>query len=73
MAMFTMEEFIKEHKLGVSVSDPQVTRMIAKTLRAKGFKQVRITYKGTPRQNVWTNERTAQLGELKSKLASLKL
>lgn len=72
MATFTMEEMIQEKGLGVSLTDPTATRLIAKRLKEMGYQQVRLVYKGK-RQMVWTNERSVHLEDLKSKLADLKL
>lgn len=68
---FTMSEFILEHNLGVSSRDAGATKLIAATLRAKGFKTTKMRYKGRI-QRVWTNEGDEKRVALKSKLASLK-
>ena len=71
MAQFTMAEFIAEHKLDVLLNDAAATKLVAKTLKERGYSQVRMMYKGV-RQLVWTNERDKKINELKSKLADLK-
>lgn len=70
MPTFTMEEFIAKHKLGVEITNPAATKLIAKKLKSLGFRKVRTMYKGE-RQNVWTDDN--DLEELQKKLASLKL
>lgn len=65
--MFTMEEYIAKNKLGVSIQDPQATRIIAKHLTDNGY--VKLRKKG---RYVWLpRESVPDYQELKTKLGKI--
>lgn len=39
--MFTTQEYIDKHKLGVQITDPQATRILAAHLKERGYVKVR--------------------------------
>jgi predicted transcriptional regulator len=66
--MFTMEEYIAKNKLGVSITDPQATRIISKHLIEQGY--VKQRKKG---RYVWVSrDSVPDYKELKAKLGKLK-
>lgn len=66
---FTMAEYIRENKLGVSLHDSGSTRMIAEHLINKGYVKKRVRIEGHFR-NVWTKKVTDRT-DLKRKLEGL--
>jgi hypothetical protein len=70
--MFTLEEYIKMHELGVSHLNPQAARLLADHLRAKGYVTKTRVIDGK-RRRVWMRpeEGGTTLDDLKLKLAAL--
>lgn len=72
--MFTMQEFITEHKLGVSSRDPQAAQRIGAYLRKRGFSSRTITKDGK-RSRMWSKDWPTEVNyaDLETKLENLDL
>ena len=68
---YTMEEFIKEFRLGVDKGDPGATRQIAKRLRELGYARTRGMYKGENR-TFWTRRAMILKVDLMAKLKEIR-
>ena len=69
--MFTMAEYIAEHKLNVSPHDPTATRIIGKHLTELGYVKRRVKRDGKF-QLVWSNEPRPDYEKLRETLQHCK-
>lgn len=71
--MFTMEEYIEKHELGVSHRDPQATRLIANHLRSQGYVARTVQVEGKRRRRWMKKDEIGALNyeALKEKLNGL--
>ena len=70
MNNFTTSEYIAKHELGVSPHDPTATRLIAASLKAKGYRRRRVKRNGTFQQ-IWTNDPETDYSYLTERLNAL--
>lgn len=67
--MFTIEEYVKEHELGVDPSDLKVRKQIIRHLESRGYRKIKVVRKGKYLY-AWVSEKAEQ--ELEAKLKKIK-